>query len=42
MADTLLAVRGLTKRFPIASDFFGRPTAWLPAVDDVTLDVRRG
>jgi peptide/nickel transport system ATP-binding protein/oligopeptide transport system ATP-binding protein len=38
----LLTVDGLSKRFPIATDFFGRPTAWLPAVDAVSLDIRRG
>jgi peptide/nickel transport system ATP-binding protein/oligopeptide transport system ATP-binding protein len=41
-AEPLLAVDGLAKRFPVATDFFGRPTAWLPAVDDVTLQIRRG
>jgi len=41
-AEPLLTVDGLSKRFPIATDFFGRPTAWLPAVDAVSLDVRRG
>ncbi|MBA2519235.1 MAG: ABC transporter ATP-binding protein [Chloroflexia bacterium] len=41
-AEPLLAVAGLSKRYPIATDFFGRPTAWLPAVDDVSLEIRRG
>jgi oligopeptide/dipeptide ABC transporter ATP-binding protein len=41
-ADPLLRVRGLTKHFPTDWDFFGRATKWLAAVDDVTLDVRRG
>ena len=41
-AEPLLAVSGLAKRFPVATDFFGRATAWLPAVDDVTLEIRRG
>jgi peptide/nickel transport system ATP-binding protein/oligopeptide transport system ATP-binding protein len=41
-AEHLLSVTDLSKRFPIASDFFGRPTAWLPAVDAVSLNVRRG
>ena len=40
--EPLLAVGGLSKRFPIATDFFGRPTAWLPAVDEVSVDIRRG
>lgn len=37
-----MVVAGLSKRYPIATDFFGRPTAWLPAVDDVSLDIKRG
>ncbi len=41
-ADALLTVRGLGKRFPVARDFFGRPTSWLSAVDGVDLDVRQG
>jgi peptide/nickel transport system ATP-binding protein/oligopeptide transport system ATP-binding protein len=41
-AEPLLAVSGLAKRFPVETNFFGRPTAWLPAVDDVTLQIRRG
>ncbi len=38
----LLAIRRLSKRFPVKRDFFGRPTSWLSAVDDVSLDVHRG
>lgn len=34
--------RGLTKRFPIGSDLFGRPRALLSAVDEVDLDIYRG
>jgi oligopeptide/dipeptide ABC transporter ATP-binding protein len=41
-ADSLVSVQGLTKRFPVEWDFFGRATAWVPAVEDVTIDVRRG
>jgi oligopeptide/dipeptide ABC transporter ATP-binding protein len=41
-ADPLLRVRGLSKRFPVARDFFGRPTSWLSAVDAVDLDVHPG
>jgi oligopeptide transport system ATP-binding protein len=40
--DDLLTVSGLSKRFPVATDFFGRPTAHLSAVDDVSLTIRRG
>ncbi len=37
-----MVVAGLSKRYPIETDFFGRPTAWLPAVDDVSLEIKRG
>jgi oligopeptide/dipeptide ABC transporter ATP-binding protein len=40
--EPLLAIDRLSKRYPVATDFFGRPTAWLSAVDAVTLDIRRG
>jgi peptide/nickel transport system ATP-binding protein/oligopeptide transport system ATP-binding protein len=40
--DELLTVTGLTKKFPVATDFFGRPSAYLAAVDDVSLSIRRG
>jgi ABC-type glutathione transport system ATPase component len=38
----LLEVSGLTKRFPLDRDVFGRPTRWRLAVDDVSLTVQRG
>jgi oligopeptide/dipeptide ABC transporter ATP-binding protein len=38
----LVRVRGLTKRFPVESDVFGRTTSWLSAVDDVDLDIQLG
>lgn len=38
----LLQVRGLKKYFPIKKDFFGRPKAYLRAVDDVSFDLERG
>ena len=41
-ATPLLTARGLTKRFPLGADLFGRPRAWLTAVDDVDLDIPRG
>ena len=41
-SDPLLSVRGLSKRFPVAFDVFGRPRSWLWAVDFVDLDVFRG
>ena len=37
-----MVVAGLSKRYPIATDFFGRPTVWLPAVDDVSIEIKRG
>ena len=42
MSDTILEVRNLKKYFPLQKDFFGRPQAWLKAVDDVSFAVRRG
>ena len=41
-AEPLLDVRGLTKRFPLKRDFFGRPTSWRVAVDEVSLSIQRG
>ncbi len=40
--NVLLSVRGLTKRFPTRRDLLGRPTAWLNAVDGVSLEVKKG
>lgn len=40
--DTLLEVRNLKKYFPIQTNFFGKPTRFLRAVDDVSFSVRRG
>ncbi len=40
-AGALLRAQGLTKRYPIGSDLFGRPRSWLSAVEDVDLDIRR-
>ncbi len=39
--DVLLAAHGLTKRYPVGSSVMGRPRAWLSAVDDVDLEIRR-
>jgi peptide/nickel transport system ATP-binding protein/oligopeptide transport system ATP-binding protein len=41
-AEPLLEVRSLGKRFAVERSFFGRPTAWLSAVDAVDLDVYPG
>lgn len=40
--EPLLTVNNLAKRFPVATDFFGRSTAFVSAVDDVSLQVQRG
>lgn len=39
---TLLRVEHLSKRFPAQRNLFGRPTAWLDAVDDVSFHIERG
>ena len=41
-AEPLVSIRGLTRRFPVTWDFFGRATKWVSAVDDVSLDIRKG
>jgi oligopeptide/dipeptide ABC transporter ATP-binding protein len=41
-SEPMLSLRGVTKQFPTAWDFFGRPTSWFSAVDDVSVDIRRG
>ena len=41
-AEPLLRVQGLTKRYPVASDFFGRTTSALEAVGSVDLEVFPG
>jgi ABC-type oligopeptide transport system ATPase subunit len=40
--DPLVEIRWLTKEFPVAWDFFGRTTKTVAAVNDVSLDIRRG
>ena len=40
--DYILEVNGLKQHFPIAKDFFGRPTAFLRAVDGVSFKLERG
>jgi ABC-type oligopeptide transport system ATPase subunit len=40
--EPLLTVGNLEKRFPVATDFFGRPTKFVSAVAGVSLDVQRG
>jgi oligopeptide/dipeptide ABC transporter ATP-binding protein len=41
MGDSILAVRGLRRYFPVRSAF-GRRMGWIRAVDDVSFEVRRG
>jgi oligopeptide transport system ATP-binding protein len=40
--DNILEVRSLKKYFPVRTDFFGRPRAFLKAVDGVSFSIRRG
>jgi peptide/nickel transport system ATP-binding protein len=40
--EPLVRIRGLTKRFPVERDVFGRPTSWLSAVEGVDLDIQLG
>ncbi len=40
--DIILDVRHLKKYFPIATNFFGKPTRFLKAVDDVSFTVTKG
>jgi len=40
--DYILEVKNLKKYFPIATNFFGKPTRFLKAVDDVSFKVKRG
>ncbi len=40
--STLLSVNGLKKYFPVRKGLFSRVSAWVKAVDDVTLEVRAG
>ncbi|SDD86741.1 ABC transporter ATP-binding protein [Sporomusa acidovorans] len=38
----LLEVHNLKKYFAVDTDFWGRPTAWLKAVDDISFGIRKG
>ena len=40
--EALLEVRHLKKYFPVGEDFFGRPTNYLKAVDDVSFKIKAG
>jgi oligopeptide/dipeptide ABC transporter ATP-binding protein len=39
--DALVRVEHLSAHFPVRSGFFGRPSAWIRAVDEVSLDIRK-
>ena len=40
--DNILEVRHLKKYFPVGKTFFGKPLAFLKAVDDVSFVIPRG
>lgn len=40
--NALLEIRHLKKYFPVATNFFGRPTKFLKAVDDVSFKIKKG
>jgi peptide/nickel transport system ATP-binding protein/oligopeptide transport system ATP-binding protein len=42
MTDTLVEARSLTKHFPVKGGVLQRTQAWVKAVDDVSLTIRRG
>lgn len=42
MSETLLEIQHLTKHFTTETSFFGRPTAVLKAVEDVSFSIRKG
>ena len=39
--DYILEVNGLKQYFPVAKDFFGKPTAYLRAVDGVSFKLEQ-
>ncbi len=41
-ADVLLEVRNLKKHFVVGTTFFGKPNAWLKAVDNVSFKLKKG
>ncbi|NTU62439.1 MAG: ABC transporter ATP-binding protein, partial [Chloroflexi bacterium] len=42
MTDTLVEARALTKHFPVKGGILQRTQAWVKAVDNVSLTIRRG
>ncbi len=41
-SDVLLEVRNLKKHFVVGKSFFGKPTRWLRAVDNVSFTLKKG
>lgn len=41
-SDDLISVRNLTTRFPVEPAFFGKPSRWVHAVEDVSFGVKKG
>ena len=41
-SDTFLEVKNLSKHFVVGKNFFGRPNAWLKAVDNVSFKIEKG
>ena len=41
-SQPLLRVEGLSQRFAVSTDIFGRPSQWLHAVEDVSLELNSG
>src|SRR5947209_20220508 len=40
--ETLVEARGLSKLYPVETGFIAKKRAWLSAVEDVDLSIRRG
>lgn len=40
--ENILVVKNLKKYFPVATNFFGKPTKWLHAVEDVSFTLKAG
>ena len=40
--ECLIEVKNLNKYFPLEKSFFGRPTSWIKAVNNVSLKVKKG
>ncbi|MDE6558236.1 MAG: dipeptide ABC transporter ATP-binding protein [Clostridia bacterium] len=41
-SDVLLEVKNLKKYFPVATNFFGKPTKFLKAVDGISFTIKKG